>query len=259
MDQAIGFADGFGGAGTRQGPLRRFLRRFIHFFSYHLFLKRQSVRQVKAAGFELTVRPTVFHPRVFVASEFFAAFIDRLDLVGKRVVDVGTGTGILALAAARAGAASVVAIDINPNAVEAAAENAIANGFADRVTAGFVQGDLYGPVEGRFDVVVSNPPFFPGAPRDDADRAWVAGRDYEHICDLFDQVRERLAPGGCMYLLLSTDADLQLLGNLSARAGFRARMVHERPIFIESLRVYELRLAKPDNDAAAAPALARAG
>jgi methylase of polypeptide subunit release factors len=259
MDQAIGFADGFGGAGTRQGPLRRFLRRFIHFFSYHLFLKRQSVRQVKAAGFELTVRPTVFHPRVFVASEFFAAFIDRLDLVGKRVVDVGTGTGILALAAARAGAASVVAIDINPNAVEAAAENAIANGFADRVTA--VRSNLLSALPSRpeFDVVVSNPPFFPGAPRDDADRARVAGRDYEHICDLFDQVRERLAPGGCMYLLLSTDADLQLLGNLSARAGFRARMVHERPIFIESLRVYELRLAEPDNDAAATPALARAG
>ncbi|MGE0522873.1 MAG: 50S ribosomal protein L11 methyltransferase [Variibacter sp.] len=258
MDQAIGFADGFSGARSRQGVFRRAIRRSIHFFSYHLFLKRRSVRQAKAAGFQLTIRPTVFHPRVFLASEFFAAFIDRLDLVGKRVVDVGTGTGILALAAARAGAASVVAIDINPNAVEAAAENAIANGFADRVTA--LRSNLLSalPAEPQFDVVVSNPPFFPGAPRDDADRAWVAGRDYEHISDLFDQVRERLQPDGCMYLLLSTDADLDLLGNLSARAGFRTRLVHERSIFIEALRVYELRLV-PKDVRARAPEMAQAG
>ncbi|MGD9845890.1 MAG: hypothetical protein AB7U47_10945, partial [Variibacter sp.] len=62
MDQAIGFADGFSGARSRQGVFRRAIRRSIHFFSYHLFLKRRSVRQAKAAGFQLTIRPTVFHP-----------------------------------------------------------------------------------------------------------------------------------------------------------------------------------------------------
>jgi release factor glutamine methyltransferase len=79
----------------------------------------------RVAGFRLTVRPTVFHPRYFLTSEFFANFLlASLDLTGKRVADVGTGSGILALAAARVGAANVVAIDINPNAAEAAAENA---------------------------------------------------------------------------------------------------------------------------------------
>jgi SAM-dependent methyltransferase len=81
------------------------------------------------AGFRLTVRPTVFHPRYFLTSEFFANFLSDIDLAGKRVADVGTGSGILALAAARAGAASVVALDINPNAAKVAAENAHANGL----------------------------------------------------------------------------------------------------------------------------------
>ena len=83
----------------------------------------------RAAGFRLRVRPTVFHPRYFLTSEFFANFISDIDLTGKRVADVGTGSGILALAAARAGAASVVALDINPNAAKVTAENAQANGL----------------------------------------------------------------------------------------------------------------------------------
>jgi predicted nicotinamide N-methyase len=38
------------------------------------------------------------------------AFIDRLDLSGKSVADIGAGSGMLALAAARAGAANVLAL-----------------------------------------------------------------------------------------------------------------------------------------------------
>ena len=74
------------------GPIRRVLRAFIHFFSYHAILSRRSVRTIPAAGFRLSVPPTVFHPRFFLSSEYFAEFIDRLDLKGKSVADIGTGS-----------------------------------------------------------------------------------------------------------------------------------------------------------------------
>jgi len=109
---------------TPHGLFRRLLRRVIHFLSYHLILSRGKTRIVKAAGFRLKVPSTVFHPRYFLSSERFADFIGTLQLSGKTVVDVGTGSGILALAAARAGAEKVIAVDINPNAAAAAAENA---------------------------------------------------------------------------------------------------------------------------------------
>src|SRR6185503_19743332 len=126
------------GSGRGKLPLSRskqFLRKAIHFFSYHFILKRRRTTVARVAGFRLTVRPTVFHPRYFLTSKFFANFLAGLDLSGKRVADVGTGSGILALAAARAGAASVIAIDVNPNAAETAAENARGNGFDNRVKA----------------------------------------------------------------------------------------------------------------------------
>src|SRR5215831_7936759 len=131
MDDVAEQLEGAYGLDRRSAPpalWRRLLRCSIHFFSYNFILKRRTTRVTRAAGFRLIVRPTVFHPRYFITSEFFASYIGRLDLSGKRVVDVGTGSGILALAAARAGAANVTAVDINPNAVVTAAENARANG-----------------------------------------------------------------------------------------------------------------------------------
>jgi release factor glutamine methyltransferase len=221
---------------------KQLLRTAIHLLSYHFILTRRRTTVARVAGFRLSVRPTVFHPRYFLSSKFFANFLADIDLAGKRVADVGTGSGILALAAARAGAASVVALDINPNAAKAAAENAHANGLSKPIMV--VGSNLLSALAPRplFDVILSSPPSFAGEPRDVADRAWHAGPNYRDIAMLFNQARKRLAFGGCMYVLFSTDSDLDLLGNLIRRAGFAARLVAEQSIFIESLIIYELRV-----------------
>jgi methylase of polypeptide subunit release factors len=232
--------DGLRRASAPYGRARRFVRGFIHFFSYHLILRQAWTRNSRAAGFRLRVPPTVFHPRFFITSEFFAGFLGRMDLSGKRVVEVGTGSGVIALAAARAGAEQVVALDINPNAALAAADNAQRNGLGDRVVG--LCSNLMSAVAPRpvFDVILSSPPSFAGEPRDLADRAWHAGPGYRDIAALFEQARERLKPGGAFYILLSSDSDLGLLGELVVRAGFRAQLVEERSILIESLVLYEL-------------------
>ena len=223
-----------------QGLLRRLMRAFIFLFSYHVVLSRKSIRTVPAAGFRLTVRPTVFHPRFFISSERFAQFIDGLDLAGKRVLDVGTGSGILALAAARAGAESVIAADINPNAALNAAENAHANGFSGRVTA--LCSNLLTALAPRplFDVILSSPPKHAGEPRDLTDRGWHAGPAFRDIAAIFDQARARLNPSGRMYVMLSSDSDLPLFRQLFETAGFRARVAREYSILIESFIIFEL-------------------
>ncbi|MBS5748101.1 hypothetical protein CYJ16_07980 [Actinotignum timonense] len=73
---------------------------------------------------------------------------------GGRVLDVGTGCGIHAISAALHGC-EVVATDISARALQFASLNiALA---AVRVE--LLQGSLFDPVEGRFDTIVSNPPF----------------------------------------------------------------------------------------------------
>ena len=228
--------------GMPHGPLRRLLRGFIHFFCYHLILNRRSIQTTRAAGFRLRVRPTVFHPRFFLSSEYFAEFLDGLDLSGKSVADIGTGSGILALAAARAGATNVLALDINPNAALSALENAQANGYGDRVKSACMNLLAELPTRPLFDVILSSPPKHAGEPRDLADRGWHAGPHYRDVAALFAQARERLKPDGCLYVMVSSDSDLDLFGRLINEAGFRARLVYERSFYIESMLLYELRI-----------------
>ena len=250
MDQRTNNVTGLGDGSALHHPLgrpsaphgrfRRLLRATIHFLSYNFILKRQGTQFTRAAGFRLTVPPTVFHPRYFISSERFADFVGRLDLRGQRVIDVGTGSGILALAAARAGAAYVLAADINPNAARSAAQNAHDNGYGDRVSA--VCADLlsgFAPCP-LFDVILSSPAKHDGEPRDLADQGWHAGPNYRNIAPLFDQARERLKPGGRIYVMVSSDTDLNLFGRLIEQAGFRATLVHEHSLIIETMIIYEL-------------------
>jgi methylase of polypeptide subunit release factors len=138
-------------------------------------------------------------------------------------------------------AARVVAIDINPNAALSAAENARGNGFGERVVA--LCSNLLSALapEPLFDVILSSPPSFPGEPLDLSDRAWHAGPEYRDILLLFEQARERLAPDGRFFVLLSSDSDLALLFALAKRAGFTSRLAEKRSILFESFLIYELR------------------
>jgi methylase of polypeptide subunit release factors len=225
---------------TPESLPQRLIRRLVHHLTHRFVLTRRKTVESYAAGFRFTVPPTVFHPSVFKTGEYFAEFIGGLDLRGQRVADVGTGSGILALAAARAGASQVIALDINPNAAWAANANARINGLGDRIAG--VCSNLLSSLAARplFDVIVSNPPYFAGEPRDLADRAWHSGPSHRDIVELFVQARERLAPGGRMYALFSARADLGLLRALIEQANFRVRLASERSILIDTFVIYEL-------------------
>jgi ribosomal protein L11 methyltransferase len=67
-------------------------------------------------------------------------------------LDIGTGTGILAIAALKLGASSVIAIDVDPDAVSAAQVNARRNGCAGL----FVRLAEPQEIPGRFPLVLAN-------------------------------------------------------------------------------------------------------
>jgi ribosomal protein L11 methyltransferase len=69
------------------------------------------------------------------------------------IFDVGTGSGILAIAAAKLGSKEVMAVDLDPVAVDSARQNV---SFNDISNIKVMQGNLLDVVNGKADIVVAN-------------------------------------------------------------------------------------------------------
>jgi release factor glutamine methyltransferase len=166
------------------------------------------------------------------------------------VADVGTGSGIVAIAAARrAPRVRATALDISPQALTVAGENAQRLGVADRVE--FLESDLLAAVPaGRtFDVVASNPPYISTAEMHTLARdvreheprlALEAGPTGTEVIErLIPQAAERLVAGGSLLLeispmlqqrveaLLTAESRLQLEPTMKDLAGL-ARVARAR-------------------------------
>lgn len=80
--------------------------------------------------------------------------LEKYQKEGDKVLDVGCGSGILSIAAALLGAGDVLGVDIDPVAVEVAAENIALNGVSDAAKAQY--GDLTKGIDYKADIVVAN-------------------------------------------------------------------------------------------------------
>lgn len=151
-----------------------------------------------------------------------------------RILDLGTGSGCILLALLKAWPrATGVGLDIAPGALATARENARAHGLAGR--AHFACGNWADAIRGRFDLLVSNPPYIRSgeiaalAPevRDHDPRAALDGGNtglaaYRAICV---DIPRLLAPGGRGLLEIGYDQGPDLIP-LARAAGLRAAGVH---------------------------------
>ncbi len=109
-------------------------------------------------GLRLKVDSRALIPRS-ETEELVDAILARFaDAPPQRVLDLGTGSGAIALAlASEWPEAQIVATDAAPEPLELARENAEALGLAERVD--LRQSNWLDSLSGRFDLIVSNPPY----------------------------------------------------------------------------------------------------
>jgi release factor glutamine methyltransferase len=198
-------------------------------------------RLERVDGAHFIVAPSVFNPKVLRTGEFFASQIDS-KLVDRdwEVLDMGTGSGICAVFAAKH-ARRVVAVDINAAAVRCARINAQLNHLEHKID--LRHGDLFAPVSGeRFDLILFNPPFLRGAPRDDRDRAWRSSDVAERFAT---DLGAHLKPGGSALVLLSTFGDGRVFLEEFYKQRFEISVLAERRFINERVTIFRLKQSNP--------------
>jgi release factor glutamine methyltransferase len=115
-------------------------------------------------GLEMAVNRDVLTPRpeTELLAERGWTYLNQSSNRPCTALDFGTGSGCLAIAlACKCPAAEVYAIDVTPEALVVARQNAAYHRVSERIQ--FLQGDGFSvaPAGARFDLIISNPPYIP--------------------------------------------------------------------------------------------------
>ncbi len=109
-------------------------------------------------GLPFNVTQDVLVPRSPIAELIQADFQPWLQVSPERILDLCTGSGCIGIACAyQYPEAEVVLSDISAQAIAVAQGNILRHKLTDRVQV--VQSDVFSDITGRFDVIVSNPPY----------------------------------------------------------------------------------------------------
>ncbi len=183
--------------------------------------------EVQFLGLRFRVRPGALIPR----PETEELVMRALRLVPRdrdaACLDLGTGTGVIGISLAKyLPRVRVTAVDISPAALQLAEENAALNEVSPRIT--FLPSDWFEQVEGKFDLIVANPPYIP---REELSHLAVEVRDHEpqvaldggedgvkEIVRIVQDLPEHLIPGGVAVLEIG-DGQGDRVSEIASRTG----------------------------------------
>ena len=160
------------------------------------------------------------------------------------VLDMGTGCGIIAVLAAEK-AKSVVAVDINPYAIECAIKNAEMNGAREKIE--LRHGDLFQPIKPNehFNLILFNAPYLPSEPDEEKSwvgKAWAGGSNGRKVIDRFVMdAPSFLAAGGKIQLVQSSLSDVNRTIKMFSERNLRAMVVAQVKVAFERIVLVEVK------------------
>ncbi len=210
--------------------MRKFLKRFASFFLIPLtqwYLKKE--RSFSYQGIKIRVPPTVFHPGLFSSSLFLLKYLERQDLRTKKLIEVGCGSGLISVVASKKGAI-VSAFDLNPVAVQVTRSNA----FNNQCHVDVVHSDLFDQINGQFDWIVVNPPFYAKEVINAETLAWNCGVEFEYFNKFFAQLRSHIHPNSKVIMVLTLGCNLQQIFQIANEHGFMLKVIDEKSVLFDA-------------------------
>ena len=186
-------------------------------------------------GLSITVYPNVFPPCGDSRLLGESLKIKSTDIV----LDMWSGSGAQSIITAKKGAQKVIAIDINPDAVNCIKYNIDKYDYENKIEVR--NGNLFDVLRSneKFDVVIFNPPFMDIEPKNMFEKA-VWDKDQLVTKRFFKDIKNYLNPNATIYMVFSNWGNFELIEQLAKENNFTITKISEKQKDNEKYEVYTL-------------------
>ncbi|MFB2978861.1 tRNA1(Val) (adenine(37)-N6)-methyltransferase [Microseira sp. BLCC-F43] len=164
----------------------------------------------------------------------------------QHILDIGTGTGLLALMLAQRSPANIDAVEIDADACIQARENVTRSPFSNRINVYQcpIQ-DYAATCSVRYDLIVSNPPFFANAYKaPNQERAIARHSDRLEQVDLLQAAEQLLSENGRLAVIYPTEAAQIFHRKAEAFGFFCHRKLYVKPTLNSPIKRVLIELGK---------------
>lgn len=185
----------------------------------------------------VTVFPGVFHPGFFFSTKILLKYLEKVELNQKYILELGAGTGLISIFAAKRGG-FVTASDISLTAVYNIEKNIKMTDANVEV----IHSDLFDDVPNkRYDYIIINPPYYKKTPSSEKEFAWFGGDDFQYFKKLFTQLNNNFFENTNVIMVLSDDADLEMIKSIAAEYKFLMKEVFHKKIWGENHFIFNVK------------------
>jgi release factor glutamine methyltransferase len=194
-------------------------------------------RSYKYKDITVTVFPGVFHPGFFFSTNLLLKYLEKLELNAKYILELGAGSGLISLFATKRGA-FVTSSDISLTAVYNIEKNVKMNDANVEV----IHSDLFDDIpHRRYDYIIINPPYYRKTPVSEKEFAWFGGDDFQYFRKLFTQLGNNFYENTNVLMVISDEADLEMIKSISAEYKFLLKEVFHKKIWGENHFIYNIK------------------
>ena len=185
------------------------------------------------------LKPTVFHPSLYLTTETLLNYLLTLELNDKSVLELGCGSGAISLVLQSKKTITSYASDINQSAIDGLKDNCATHGLNIKT----FHSDLFDSIPDiDIDVIILNPPFFNNGISSADEYAFNTGEDFQYFKKLSKQLIERKHHIVEIYMILTDKCDLENILSHFDDAHFGRETVYEGISLSETHYIYKITL-----------------
>jgi release factor glutamine methyltransferase len=196
--------------------MRKIKKRIIRAVGYFVLWYLRKDRYYSREGTKILVKKGVFHPGFFFSTKLLLSTLASFNIKNTRFLELGAGSGLISFIVAKRGAI-VTSTDISSIAIK----GLIQNNLKLKANLTIIESDLFDKIPNQvFDFIIINPPYYPKNPKNEQEKAWFCGENFEYFEKLFQQLGQYTNNKTNVFISLSEECNFNKIASIASQNNF---------------------------------------